>query len=97
MNKSFKIFICLSVVTSLLMSIAAIQKHDIPLYGLSSVEAVTSNEIDNPCGNVTFIPNEALRSAACWNGSTHFVCKSQDNVCCDPTTQTACTPLVSKE
>lgn len=59
---------------------------------LQDVESITRNEV-NECGDVTFIPDEALRSAQCWNGGTHLKCKAQDNVCCNPATQTECAPL----
>lgn len=63
-------------------------------FALANVEALARNEDTIDCGNVTFIPNEALRSAACWNGGTHLTCKDEDGVCCDPSKQTDCDGLV---
>ena len=60
---------------------------------LANVEALADDETGQQwgcAGNPTFIPNEALRSAQCWNGGTHKKCKSEDNVCCDPSKQTDC-------
>ncbi len=63
-------------------------------FALANVEALASVENTTDCGNVTFIPNEALRSAACWNGGTHLKCKNEDGVCCEPSKQTDCDGLI---
>lgn len=44
-------------------------------------------------GNPTWIPNQAIQSAACWNGGTHKKCKDYENVCCDPSLMTDCDPI----
>ena len=41
---------------------------------------------DNP----TFIKNQSLQSANCWNGGTHKKCKDDPSVCCDPSKGTDC-------
>lgn len=45
-------------------------------------------------GNPTFIPNQALLNANCWNGGTHLKCKDYKNVCCDPSKQTDCSGIL---
>ena len=64
---------------------------------LADVEALAGSESgggDWGCaGNPTFIPNEALRSAVCLTGGTRLKCKSEDNVCCNPSDQTDCAPI----
>lgn len=67
-------------------------KDDLDQITLQNIESVTQNEF-NECGDATFIPNEALRSAQCWNGGTHLKCKMQEHVCCNPATQTDCAHL----
>ena len=60
---------------------------------LANVEALAGGETGQQwgcAGNPTFIANEALRTAQCWNGGTHKKCKSENNVCCDPAQQTDC-------
>lgn len=63
---------------------------------LSDVEALSASESSGglDCGNVTFIPNEALRTKACLNGGTRLACKQERNVCCDPSKQTTCSPII---
>ena len=61
---------------------------------LSDVESLAlDDEGKTDCKNVTFIPDEALRSAPCWNGATHKKCKKESKVCCNPSEQTDCPPL----
>lgn len=56
------------------------------------MESLTQNE-NNACGNVTFMPYYSLQEVACplYNG-THKKCKSfiESFVCCDPSQQTDC-------
>lgn len=71
-------------------------KDDIIQISLTDIESVAQGEAID-CRNVTYIPNEALRTAQCWNGATHKKCKSQDNVCCNPDSQTDCSPIIGKK
>lgn len=70
------------------------QRHDADLL-LQDVEALADGEDDKTkCSNETFIPDEALRPATCWNGGTHKKCKDEKEVCCDPSQQTDCDPIL---
>lgn len=72
-------------------SLAIMPGNATEMYFLS-IEALTQGEEHEwGCGgNVTYIPNETLRSDICITGGTHLKCKPQDNVCCDPSGQTDC-------
>lgn len=63
---------------------------------LANIEALASGEDGSiGCGgNPTYIPNEALRTANCWNGGTHKKCKSENSVCCNPSEQTDCKGVI---
>lgn len=64
-------------------------------FALANVEALANDDESSvDCGNVTFIPDEALRTAQCWNGGTHLKCKTQTGVCCNPSAQTDCKGLI---
>lgn len=63
---------------------------------MANVEALADGESGQQwgcAGNPTFIPDEALRTAQCWNGGTHKKCKEEKNVCCDPSKQTDCSGI----
>jgi hypothetical protein len=62
---------------------------------LQNMEAYTNESegsVNWGCGgNPTYIPHQTLKSRVCiafWR--THLVCKTHDNVCCDPGGQTDC-------
>lgn len=58
---------------------------------LANVEAIASSDETLGCaGNATWVNNQYLGSATCWNGGTHKKCKPMDNVCCNPSEQTDC-------
>lgn len=62
---------------------------------MSNVEALTrEDQPKTKCSKETYIPDEALRSKTCLNGGTHLVCKDEDGVCCDPSGQTDCSPVI---
>lgn len=62
---------------------------------LANVEALADTNDKLDCGNVTFIPNEALRNVNCFGGLTgsKLKCKKHEGVCCDPSKQTTCDGL----
>ena len=60
---------------------------------LANIEALASGEELGCGGNPTFIKDNTLKSTLCpplWLGGTHLKCKSETNVCCDPSKQTDC-------
>lgn len=63
---------------------------------LTNIEAVAQGEGGEwGCGgNPTWIKDQALKCAQCWNGGTHKVCKSETGVCCNPAEGTDCKPLL---
>lgn len=88
------VLISCSIVLSVCLSYSAMNlKRTTEEITMADVESISQDEI-NKCGNVTFIPDEALREAQCWNGATHKKCKKQDRVCCNPVDQTDCAPII---
>lgn len=62
---------------------------------MANVEALADTEGEYGCaGNATWIKDQALQSAACWNGGSHKVCKAMAGVCCDPAQMTDCAPVI---
>lgn len=61
---------------------------------LANIEALADNETELGCGgNPTFLKERTLKSTLCpplWAGGSHLKCKSESNVCCDPSKQTDC-------
>lgn len=96
-----KIFSTIAVATALFTgynSYNAQNETKLSDIALNNVEALANGpDVTLDCGNVTFIPNKTLKSALCMLGltGTHLVCKPEDKVCCDPSKQTDCKPLVS--
>jgi hypothetical protein len=96
-----KIFSTIAVATALLAGYSTYNaQNDAKLsdIALNNVEALANgSDVALDCGNVTFIPNKTLKSSLCMLGftGTHLVCKPEDKVCCDPSKQTDCKPLVS--
>lgn len=63
------------------------------LFLFINIEALASGEELGCGGNPTFIKDNTLKSTLCpplWLGGTHLKCKSETNVCCDPSKQTDC-------
>ncbi len=93
MNK--KVFAAIAVVVAMFAGYGAFNAQNekkLNSFALANVEALAESE-DVKCDNSTYIPNEALRSANCAPfglGGTHLKCKSEDNVCCNPSEQTDC-------
>lgn len=62
---------------------------------MANVEALADYEGDYGCaGNPTWIKDQALQSATCWNGGSHKVCREMGGVCCDPSMMTDCAPVI---
>ena len=98
MTKFYNLSLFLSVVLALFISIEAEKLCKIEdSLTTSNVETLTQGEIDNPCGNVTYIPNEALREVNCEDSGTHKKCKPLSNVCCNPSEQTDCPPTENSD
>lgn len=60
---------------------------------LANIEALASGEELGCGGNSTFIKDNTLKSTLCpplWLGGSHLKCKSETNVCCDPSKQSDC-------
>ena len=71
---------------------------DIALANVEALADVEDTGGEYGCGgNPTFIRNKTLKTTFCpplWLGGSHLKCKSEDNVCCNPSEQTDCKSIL---
>lgn len=96
-KNTFSIIAITSVVGYMTHDVYAVQNKvkDFDLV-LANIEALSNDEGGGELGcggNPTFLRDRTLKSTLCpplWLGGSHLKCKSELNVCCDPSKQTDC-------